>query len=187
MIENKKWFAFFSHTGSEIYKLYKRTGRAPDKIITNLPPGDKRINKNLMKLKSEFVFTPDKPTKQDYTRLLARCDDCICTLHGWMRIVPGVICDEYNFYNLHPGLITKYPELKGKDPQSRINPEIHERLGLVIHAVTAGVDEGEVIAESSCRNVYNGEEEITNILKDMAVGTWIDTFDNYRRNEKEDE
>ncbi len=174
MIKGKPWFAFFSHTGSEIYNLYKRTGIKPDKVITNIPPGDKRINKKLSNINTEFVFIPNKPSIRDYSRILNRCKDCICTLHGWMRIVPEVICEEYDFYNLHPGLITKYPELKGKDPQSRVDSEIHSRIGLVIHKVTAGVDEGPIIAESSCDNTFNGESQVTDRLKDMAVDTWLD-------------
>ena len=174
MIEDKKWFAFFSHTGSEIYNLYEKTGIKPDKIITNLPPGDERINKKLKKIKTEFVYAPNRPTKQDYTRILARCGDCICTLHGWMRIVPEAICEEYKFFNLHPGLITRYPELKGKDPQARVDPEVHEKIGVVIHRVTAGLDDGPVYAESSCHNVYNGESQVTDRLKEMAISTWLD-------------
>ena len=45
MIENKKWTAFFSHTGSEIYNVSKKIGRLPDRIVTNSKPGSQHINK----------------------------------------------------------------------------------------------------------------------------------------------
>lgn len=186
MIKGRKWFAFFSHTGSEIYKIYKRTGIKPDKIITNLPPGDERINNKLKRLSVEWVYVNNRPDKADYERVLNRCNDCICTLHGWMRIVPGDICEEYEFYNLHPGLITEYPELRGKDPQARVlknnatsrgGTKEYDKIGLVIHRVTEGVDTGPIIAESSCHNSFGSETLIIEKLKEMAVDTWIDVAD----------
>ena len=53
-------------------------------------------------------------------------DNTLITLNGWLRIVPPDKCAKYNIYNGHPGLITKYPELKGKDPQQRMWENIHE-------------------------------------------------------------
>ena len=32
---------------------------------------------------------------------------------------PGEVCEKRNIYNGHPGLITQYPQLKGKDPQQK--------------------------------------------------------------------
>lgn len=176
MINGKEWYAFFSHTGSEIVKICEKTGNIPDKIITNLSPNDKQINKKLLKLKTEIVWLSSKPTVQDYERVLHRCGDCICTLHGWMRIVPPRICKEYKFYNLHPGLINIYPELKGKDPQARVCAEVHDWIGCVLHKVTPGVDEGPILMTIKVRNHYNGEEVITNRLKEMALDIWLDAI-----------
>ena len=58
--------------------------------------------------------------------------------------MPPGVCDAFEIYNGHPGLITKYPELKGKDPQERSFKQ-YETAGAVLHKVTAGVDEGDVI------------------------------------------
>ena len=179
MFKNKKWFAFFSHTGSEIYTLVKKTGVTPFRVITTRSPGDKEIDKRLLKLNIEILYVNKKPTVADYERVLSPCKDCVCTLHGWMRIIPGSICKQYEMYNLHPGLITKYPELKGKDPQARVDQETHNKIGLVIHRVTAGVDEGPIIAESSCMNTYSGENQISDRLKSMAIDTWLDVINNY--------
>ncbi len=174
MKKDKEWYAFFSHTGEEIYNICKSTGLLPDKIITNQSPGNKSISKRLLKLNVEIVYLSSNPTVQDYERIMFRCDDCICTLHGWMRIIPPMICESYKIYNLHPGLITVYPELKGKDPQSRVCHETHDWIGCVIHRVTQGVDEGPVLTTAKVRNHYNGEEMITSRLKEMALSMWVD-------------
>lgn len=178
MIENKKWFAFFSHTGSEIYNISKRLGRFPDKIITNKSPGDD-IHPGLLEEAKEILYTSHKPGLSDYDRVMARCTDCICTLHGWMRIVPKRICEEYEMYNLHPGLITRFPELKGKDPQSRVDSEKHDKIGLVIHKVTSGVDEGPILIEVSSNNSYHSASTVTARLHDMALDAWSDFFTHY--------
>ena len=56
MINGKHWFAFFSHTGTEIANISKRLGIVPDCIITNNEPGNKNINKTTLKLKSEICI-----------------------------------------------------------------------------------------------------------------------------------
>ena len=178
MIADKKWIAFFSHTGSEIVNLSKRLGFAPDRVITNKAPGAEDIHAELSTLVKECHYTTASPEYGDYDRLLLNCSDCICTLHGWMRIIPKRICNEYDMYNLHPGLITKYPELKGKDPQARVQ-EHHDHVGLVVHRVTEGVDEGEVLVESSCANLFYSEGQVTIKLREMAVDAWVDFFKYY--------
>lgn len=172
----REWFAFFSHTGSEIVKLSKILGIKPTKIITNKPPGSEDIDPGINDLNVEVVYVSNRPDVEDYERILARCYDCVCTLHGWMRIVPESICKSYDIWNLHPGLITLYPELKGADPQWRVDPETHEWVGLVIHKVTAGVDEGPVLLSSKVRNTYPSGDKIAEVLHDMALSCWRDVF-----------
>jgi folate-dependent phosphoribosylglycinamide formyltransferase PurN len=82
-------------------------------------------------------------------------------------------------YNLHPGLITEYPELKGKDPQARVNSEDHDHVGVVIHKVTPGVDEGEVLLVCSEANVYSDTNAVTEQLHKMASDTWSVFFTDY--------
>ena len=172
MLENKHWTAFFSHTGTEIVNISNKIGRFPDVIVTNKEPGADDIHEGIQ----ENIYVPKKPAVQDYRGILQ--PDTIVTLHGWMRIIPPEICEEYEIYNLHPGLITKYPELKGADPQKRVaesfNEERYKHIGCVIHEVTAGVDEGPVLAECSTHNVYSGVETISCRLHDMATQLWID-------------
>ena len=176
MIKDKHWTAFFSQTGSEIVNVANKIGRYPDVVVTNKSPGCDTIHQGI----HENIYTPKKPSVQDYRAVLN--PDTVVTLHGWMRIVPPEICDEYEIYNLHPGLITSYPELKGKDPQKRVFENNHANLGgvkeydvvgCVIHKVTAGVDEGLVIAESSTRNRFSSTDQLSCHLHEMATELWV--------------
>lgn len=170
MLKNKKWAALFSHTGSEIINISKHIKRAPDIIITNHKPGGNKINKGI----KNKIYSPDRPTITDYRNLLQDAD--IVTLHGWMRIIPSKICKEYKIYNLHPGLITKYPELKGADPQKRVAQDDstrYDRVGCVIHKVIPEVDAGEVLAECSSSNHFYGESDLSCHLHQMATQLWI--------------
>lgn len=175
ILDNKRWVAFFSHTGSEIYNLSKQIGRFPDRVVTNRKPED-NINKHL-KNKVDIVYVSNRPEDSDYDRVI-RDVDSVVTLHGWMRIVPKKICKEYEIYNLHPGLITKYPELKGADPQKRVANEPDEsrykKVGCVIHRVTHKVDEGKVLASCSTFNHFPGEATLTKSLHAMATQLWVD-------------
>ena len=168
----KKWIALFSHTGSEIVNISTALDRWPDKIITNKSP-DSPINKKLREV-CDLTYTSIKPKVSDYRQLLD--GDAIVTMHGWMRIVPEPICNEHDIYNLHPGLITEYPELKGKDPQKKVaesKTKSYNRVGCVIHKAVAEVDAGEVLMERSTTNVYYGEKSLTEQLHKMATDMWV--------------
>ena len=169
MINGKKWYAFFSHTGAEIYNLSRRVGLEPDCVVTNTRDSA-NVHPGVSKLRSEIRYTNNWPGVADYDFMLNECDEgCICTLHGWMRIVPPEVCDTHEMYNLHPGLITRYPELVGKDPQDRVDAERHDKIGLVIHRVIPQVDAGEVIVEMSTDNTGG---DIKHTLHGMALEAW---------------
>jgi len=173
LIDNKKWVAFFSHTGNEIYNISKAIGRFPDRVVTNNTPDAENINKKLIN-KVDVVYTRDRPDESDYSRVI--WDDSFVTLHGWMRIVPKRICKDHEMYNLHPGLITKYPELKGANPQERIytSKNTYRDVGCVIHKVTSKLDSGKVLFERSTLNHYSGTPALTTALHDIAKDMWID-------------
>ena len=101
----------------------------------------------------------------------------LITLNGWLRIVPPDKCKKYNIYNGHPGLITKYPELKGKDPQKRAwkNIASYSKIGSVVHKVVPEVDAGEVIVEKSTRtrDVLNIDRAY-NALRTTSFNAWIE-------------
>lgn len=170
----RAWVAFFSQTGSEIANLSEKLGRWPDLIITNRRPEnsrviDSRIPNHLLR------STANRPELHELIWLLEKYSSRdLITLHGWLRIMPSDICNQFNIVNGHPGLITKYPELKGKDPQDKCWKLNHETAGCVIHKVTEGVDEGEVLAskEFACR-LLSYEQLMTNLYK-TSFDLWHD-------------
>jgi folate-dependent phosphoribosylglycinamide formyltransferase PurN len=143
----KKWVALFSQTGSEIYNLSKDLKRSPDVIVTNKSFQDiELINFNLVNTHwSKFLWLPKKPTVDEYILALEGAD--IVTLHGYLRIIPKEVCDMFNIYNLHPAPLTRYPFLKGKDPQKKIFEQKLDYGGNTIHKCTAELDSGEIILE----------------------------------------
>lgn len=173
MIDGRPWIALYSHTGSEICNIAKQLESQPDLVITN----SEQVNK---KITAHTVKTSSRPSAVDYRTIFDTVDsNPIVTLHGWMRIVPGEICDEYEIYNLHPGLITQYPELKGKDPQERVFNmlNIPQYVGCVIHRAVAEVDSGEIIMSRRVLNTYPSAQILSHALHDMAGDMWVDFFE----------
>lgn len=146
----KRWLALFSMSGREICDVSEAIGRYPDMIISDnmagTPPVDRRLYKGCS---YSYWLNYRKLSREDklemYRDHLSRYD--VITLHGWMNIVPAEICNEFEIYNGHPGLITEFPELRGKDPQQRLwdNIDKYPVCGSVVHRVTAEVDCGDVV------------------------------------------
>lgn len=170
---SNNWIAFFSQTGSEIVELSKALGRWPDLIVTNERPAGLRTIHPELKESNLLVTVPNKPTLKDYREVLSYYEKPIITLHGWLRIVPPSICEKHSIFNGHPGLITEYPELKGKDPQIRAFEGKYPVMGCVIHRVTAGVDEGKVLAQERFNAFQITEEEMWTATKDRSLYLWI--------------
>ena len=167
----KPWIVFFSQTGAEIADLAESLGRWPDRIITNDRPDHLRTVDKRIEEKGYFTFN-NKPSLEEYQELLMYFPEAIITLHGWLRIMPAEICEKFDIYNGHPGLITKHPELKGKDPQIRAFEGKYEIAGAVLHKVTAGIDEGTIIAEERF-NTFNLEvNDLFRILRDRTLYMW---------------
>ena len=167
-----KWIAFFSQTGSEIADIADSIERWPDVIITNDRPEHLRTVDERIAKQGYFTWS-NKPTEDEYIELLEAYPDALVTLHGWLRIVPEYVCERSKIYNGHPGLITKYPELKGKDPQVRAFELKHETIGCVLHEVVAGVDEGKVIAEERVNAFGLDLENTFRILRDRSLYLWV--------------
>ena len=172
----RPWIAFFSQTGSEIVNISQALGRWPDLIITNKRPERlRKINEKL--LEREIITLPNKPIQGDYFDILQYYPDALITLHGWLRVVPESIANDFEIYNGHPGLITHYPDLKGKDPQQKAWEANYKTIGSVIHRVTAGVDEGPVVLERA----FNSErllslDDTFRILHNISTDLWIKFF-----------
>ena len=167
----RPWIALFSQTGSEIVNLQQALGRTPDLIVTNHRPDHLRaINEGI-----EICYEmSNKPTLEEYEEVLTQYDNPLITLHGWLRVLPEEITNKYEIYNGHPGLITIYPDLKGKDPQMKAFEANYKTIGSVIHRVTAGVDEGPIVAERA----YNSDKllplgDIFRILHNISTDLWI--------------
>ena len=169
------WIAFFSQTGSEIADIAESLGRWPDRIITNDRPEHLRTVDPRIEEKGYFTMG-NKPSLEEYEEVLVYFPEALVTLHGWLRIMPPEICEKFTIYNGHPGLITYYPELKGKDPQVRAFEGIKEgkypTAGAVLHKVVAGVDEGKVIAEEKFNTFKVELEDLFRILRDRSLYMW---------------
>tara|TARA_R110002153_G_scaffold192419_1_gene345674 strand:+ start:1710 stop:2285 length:576 start_codon:yes stop_codon:yes gene_type:complete len=166
----KTWIALFSQTGTEIVEVSKHLGRWPDYIVTNERPDHLRtINPEL---EGKVIFVENKPTEAELELILSQGENQFVTLHGWLRIMPPNLCKKYSIFNGHPGLITVYPELKGKDPQMRAFNAKHEVMGCVLHKVTAGVDEGKVLEEDYFNSWNITEEEMWQVLKMRMEFMW---------------
>lgn len=173
-----RWIPFFSQTGLEIYNIIKKTGIKPYRIVTNLDPADAdKINSNLFRNYSDLIyFLPNRPTPEEYETVVGSNKGTLITLHGWLRIVPKAVCKKYRIYNGHPGLITKYPELKGKDPQLRSFLGNYETGGSIIHKVTPGVDEGPVLLEKEILFKKYDLDATFRILSHTSLELWIEFF-----------
>ena len=174
---NRIHIAFFSQTGSEIVEVSKLLGRWPDLIITNKRP--EHIRKIHPALKDRhLIFVENKPTEEELLQILSNYKDPIITLHGWLRIMPPNICNRFEIYNGHPGLITEHEILKGKDPQQKAFDLGLESSGCVIHRVTEGVDEGEILRsrKGSIKGLEIGE--VFRILHSISVSLWVDFLKN---------
>jgi folate-dependent phosphoribosylglycinamide formyltransferase PurN len=184
------WIAFFSQSGTELFNIIHHIGRAPIAIITNRQTDD-GLNVNLKQLRDSeqlnWVTIPKNPESKHYKKALKLYKDPLMTLHGYLRIIPKDICKKYkHIYNLHPGLITEYPDLKGKDPQVRAVRAGYKTAGAVIHKVIPAVDEGEIITSHAININGYSEEEVIDQLHCLSSIMWYQFFKDYehRRNSK---
>jgi len=183
----RPWITFYSNTGSEICNISRRRGCYPSAIIGhyNSQLSNSFINELISQQpvvsENTTIYTiPNKPTVEDYERILSKYENPLVTLHGFMRIVPPEICSKYEIYNGHPGLITKYPILKGKDPQLKAFTYGHTEAGTVVHRVTAGVDEGPVVMWNKCSIAdCKSPKDVINLLKGQSLECWMEFFDEY--------
>lgn len=172
-----KWLAFFSQTGSEIVNISKEIGRVPDLIVTNNDEGGYRgtmWHPGIRELGTTIMYAQHDGI-MNYMRSNSTypADDTIITLHGYLRIIPADICNKYEMYNGHPALITHYPELKGKDPQDRTWSGDYKIIGSVVHKVTEGVDEGEILSSVAYTNRSESKDELYSKLKQSSLEAWL--------------
>ena len=176
----RDWLGLFSQTGSDLYTVSSNLGVYPRAVVTNNQNLD-TINKQLLaqtrfreiKLNETIWYTlPPKPSVEDYDCIFSKFNNPIITLHGFLRIVPKEICEKYEIYNLHPGLITKYPSLKGYNPQERAFRENYKTTGCVIHRVIPEVDSGEILSHQEVSIENLTLEEVYSKLHNLATNMW---------------
>ena len=184
----RPWIVFLSQSGQEVYNIMSFFKRKPDAIITNRQD-DIGLFIPLLQEKDEgklnWITLPKNPEPNDYKKVLKRFKNPVITLHGYLRILPKEICAKYEIYNLHPGLITEYPELKGKDPQKRAIEANHPRVGCVIHRVIPEVDEGEIIMSNAINTLTVDKDRLYLNLRSMSTVMWYDFFQNFSKYEQQ--
>ena len=175
--------AFFSQTGSEILNIINATGIIPDVIVTNRLRKDGTlknsdiINRELLdRFGSRIICIPVKPSLKDYRDALNGRDGGLISLHGYLRILPPEICENYSIVNLHPGLITKYPFLKGKDPQEKAYNMGLSTSGAVIHEVVAEVDSGKILDSIEIPIEGLSLDDVYENLHKCSTDLWIKYF-----------
>lgn len=166
-----KWVALFSQTGSEIVQISEKLNRYPDLVLCNKQDDLDGINSSLIG-KTPIIFTELKPTTEQYLQYIR--EDDLVTMHGWLRIVPGEVCEQRDVYNGHPGLITEYPQLKGKDPQQKAIDLGLEYSGCILHKATAELDGGPIV-DVSDKVMVEGKstDEVFANLHKASVNMWV--------------
>lgn len=166
----RSWIAFFSQTGSEIANIATKLEKWPDLIITNKRPAYLRtIDARIVTYKE----LSNNPKSKDYLNILENYDNPFITLHGWLRVVPEDICNKFEMYNGHPGLVNFYPDLKGKDPQYRAFEKKYPYVGSIIHRLTSEVDGGEIVLDGIIKNNNLDLLDLVAKLKDVSLVLWL--------------
>ena len=175
MKKYNKWIALFSQTGQEIIDISEQIQRKPDLIISNNHPSKIQNILKGVEYKWLTTFGKDSKTLDILDEVVDDIEPTIITLNGWLRIVPPDKCERYNIYNGHPGLITKYPELKGKDPQKRAWDDLHKyyKVGSVVHRVVEEVDAGnvETFSEASTASILTIDDTYETLRK-TSLKAW---------------
>jgi len=177
-IKPRYWVALYSMSGSEIVKISTHIGKYPDLIITD----NENIESWHPMMKSlaylNILITISKANRKNIEVLknLFTSDQQTCiTLHGWLNIVPAEICEAFEIYNGHPGLINVFPELRGKDPQQRVWDSIDKYpiVGSVVHKVVAEVDAGDIISsDTASSDRCTSLDETYKVLTDTSFNAW---------------
>jgi len=180
---NKKWIALSSQTGSEILNISRRIDYFPDILVTN--NNLENLNEDLFKYYREsedkLLLKVDVKIKSNhYDKIFSEFKNPIITLNGWLKIVPPDICKKYKIYNGHPGLISEFSELKGKDPVQRVwADKTYKKFGSVIHLVTAEVDDGKILMEDSGDFNFDTFEEFDSAQRKLSLNLWINFLKKY--------
>lgn len=166
--------SLFSQSGKEILDIATFRGKLPDLIITN----NQNVEQIIEPLVELVEFLPNRPTSDQYRELFNRFENPIITLHGWLRIIPADICEEFEIYNGHPGLVHLFPELKGFNQQEVVagKQEEYPTIGSVIHKVTPELDGGAIVNAVLTENTTKTIEDAYTTLRVTSLESWKEFF-----------
>jgi folate-dependent phosphoribosylglycinamide formyltransferase PurN len=174
-----KHVALFSQSGAELMNIATFFDHTPDLVITNnRPNSSRRFDSRVIKLADSegcLDILSNKPSLGEYKDALSQFDpqNTLITLHGWLRVIPPDLCEEWTIFNGHPGDIVNYPDLlKGKDPQQKAFDLKLVNSGCVIHEVVAEVDEGKVHSFELVSIQNKSREEIYVDLARVSLKLW---------------
>lgn len=187
----KDWCCFISQTGTEVVDLCFVLKQKPTFVVTNNKGKIHWKNTALLDAMKIPVITIDKnTTSEEYIFLMSKFPDIkLITLHGFLRILPPDFIKYFEkkhkgiIVNGHPAYISKYPELKGKDPQFKVIDKIkYPEIGHTIHKVIEEVDAGEILLENVSVNDCNTIDEIFSKLQILGLNNWENFFKNLNKN-----
>lgn len=174
---NLGWVALFSQTGEELLEVSKALGRVPDLVLCNNPEARESPYVKRLQQSTSVAFL----THADIEKYLQSeiWEGDVVTLHGYLRLLSSATIETgATIYNGHPGAIDLYPELRGKDPQEKViaNMDKYPIIGCVIHKVTAGVDEGEIVAKTSMPfyDHLKDRDRVYKALHCLSTAMWVD-------------
>lgn len=168
------WTVFVSQTGTEVYDICNKLGILPRSFVTsNSTKLSPRVEDFLYNNGVEMYIIPRNPKLNNYMQEYI-LESQVISLHGFLRILPAEFIEAYKgtIYNGHPGLITKYPELKGKDPQVRAWEGNYPEIGSIVHEVIPEVDEGKVLYQTSIVNSATTLDEVYDSLRITSLKCW---------------
>jgi folate-dependent phosphoribosylglycinamide formyltransferase PurN len=178
MKKRQPWIAFFSQTGSELQNIITELGVKPDMICTNNPEyWDLPVIQRNPEVHKVFKSKWTEESYYDAINKISVKKEPVITLHGWLKIIPKGVCDEYEIYNGHPALVDRHPELKGRDMQEAVINETtkYPVIGSVIHQVIPEVDAGAIEKVITVPNfrVYD-RDVIYRVLRDTSLRSWLE-------------
>lgn len=178
MVNGMFWVACLSQTGSELLHICNSLGIAPDAILST---NEAALNEDVLALGAPVFYTNGRPTLEQYSYFFKGAE--LITLHGFLYIIPKSVCDELQqnscrVFNGHPALLTRYPELKGKDKQEDVyyQKEKYPYIGSVIHECIAELDAGDIVIAVERSNTVTSLEEAYAHLKQTSLQSWMVFF-----------
>lgn len=179
-----KHVSLFSQTGSEIADIAEKRGAWPDVIVSS-HSDTSRMDPRIVD--RDWILAYD--IKGDNTKLVGVYEHILdgadlVTLHGWLKIIPAEICEDFTIYNGHPGLILDefYRDtLRGRDPQIKTwnNLSKYPFIGSVVHEVVPEVDAGKIVNYSYTTHNCKTIQEVYSTYKKMSLSAWLEFFNDW--------